>query len=297
MNKQVKKSYSYSIQGISSPQYITKWKTLITLEPSYINLTNLTFTITWSDQGWGNRKGQIHLVVIRNNVQIFSHSLFGIAPHEKGTSYTSLDDIVDFVALQSGDELALYHTVGGGGGHRLFVEVLDVCLVYEKIARFRLNKLRHSFCDFKLVSEEGESVEVSKVVLANSSDYFLTYLGSQWTESAGDSAIVEMGSQILHIFINGLYELQIDEDESTDVLIELFRASDRYQVSWMYKDIEYMLKMRIDESNLYQIFECGTRYMNDNLLGYCWDFVESLEDNKKDMIEALKNIEQELSNH
>jgi hypothetical protein len=37
----------------------------------------------WSDQGWGNRKGEVKVALMRDDKEIASESLFGKAEHEQ----------------------------------------------------------------------------------------------------------------------------------------------------------------------------------------------------------------------
>ena len=58
--------------------------------------------MTWNDQGWGNQKGRI---------------FYQINDLDPITAMFSIRDIM----APAGSSLRLYYTVGGGGGHQLFI--------------------------------------------------------------------------------------------------------------------------------------------------------------------------------
>ena len=51
-------------------------------------------TITWKDQGWGNRKGGVKVALMRNHTTIaeFTFAVWGAAPHAKQTQHCTLRD-------------------------------------------------------------------------------------------------------------------------------------------------------------------------------------------------------------
>lgn len=102
----------------------------VALEPT-IELTgsivSMTADISWKDQGWGNSKGNCRAVVYREGEAIFGVDLFGFAPQKTGQKFVSFDERSLFnYYTQAGDVLEISYTVGGGGGHSLFISQLDV---------------------------------------------------------------------------------------------------------------------------------------------------------------------------
>ncbi len=90
-------------------------------------------SLTWNDQGWGNRKGEIFVKLIRkvnrNEEEIAEkRHLFGIAGHKKASAevVVSNDPIVDLA--QPGDYYKFMRNAGGGGGHTLTVENFRVVI-------------------------------------------------------------------------------------------------------------------------------------------------------------------------
>jgi len=84
-------------------------------------------SLTWMDQGWGNRKGEIFVKLIRkvnrNEEEIAEkRHLFGIAEHKETAAEVVVSDgpIVDLA--QSGDYYKFMRNAGGGGGHTLTVQ-------------------------------------------------------------------------------------------------------------------------------------------------------------------------------
>ena len=73
----------------------------------------------WRDQGWGNRKGKVWVLRVRdrapNDIAILSADVMcmkGPAPHTLAHEYMAFRP-------RAGEEYAIWYCVGGGGGHRL----------------------------------------------------------------------------------------------------------------------------------------------------------------------------------
>lgn len=86
----------------------------------------LTLSLDWVDQGFGNRKGEIFVKLMRpsrNGSDEITEKrfLFGIAEHERTSPKTVItkDPILDMSA--SGDFYRFMRNAGGGGGHTLTV--------------------------------------------------------------------------------------------------------------------------------------------------------------------------------
>lgn len=56
----------------------------------------MNVSMRWHDQGWGNRKGQVWLCLVRDDVVIvvdgYPHKMFPIAPHEPSTAVFETSD-------------------------------------------------------------------------------------------------------------------------------------------------------------------------------------------------------------
>ena len=82
----------------------------------------LTISLTWKDQGFGNRKGQIYVILMRKHKKIAeSHSWIGLALHEEETKSAELSDHAVVTEARPGDRYTVMRNAGGGGGHRLIV--------------------------------------------------------------------------------------------------------------------------------------------------------------------------------
>ena len=89
----------------------------------YIKSIDISFA--WRDQGYGFRKGNIWLQIIRAGKTVLESSkdLCGKAPHNLIQAHTRLtrrDDIVR--RFKPGDCYRFMRNIGGGGGHYLVVK-------------------------------------------------------------------------------------------------------------------------------------------------------------------------------
>lgn len=80
----------------------------------------------WVDQGWGNRKGELFLKLVRgsatDSILAEKRALFGIAQHEEESAEVVLTETEPVVALaEPGDYYRFMRNAGGGGGHSLTV--------------------------------------------------------------------------------------------------------------------------------------------------------------------------------
>jgi hypothetical protein len=79
--------------------------------------------LTWKDQGSGNQKGQVKLALMREGKEVASEKICDhVAPHavETVTRTLKTEDVI--TKAQKGDVYALFHIVGGGGGHAITIE-------------------------------------------------------------------------------------------------------------------------------------------------------------------------------
>jgi hypothetical protein len=78
----------------------------------------LECSVSWNDQGWGNQKGAVMVALIRDGTEVASENLFSNqAPHSVETQTRVLREEAIVLQAQPGDHYALFHRVGGGGGH------------------------------------------------------------------------------------------------------------------------------------------------------------------------------------
>jgi Leucine-rich repeat (LRR) protein len=80
----------------------------------------------WRDQGYGNQKGRVRLVLLRDGALVAESALPGLAPHGKEPFSLELDLRVHEV--QAGDVVEVQIIVGGGGGHKLELRGVELVL-------------------------------------------------------------------------------------------------------------------------------------------------------------------------
>mmetsp|Transcript_36884 Transcript_36884/g.63374 ORF Transcript_36884/g.63374 Transcript_36884/m.63374 type:complete len:136 (+) Transcript_36884:28-435(+) len=89
----------------------------------FSNIRLLECSWEWKDQGWGNRKGCVFVHLVRGEESIASHRIGDIAEHENQKVDLKIGWNESEVLQQSqcGDKLVFKYSVGGGGGHRLYI--------------------------------------------------------------------------------------------------------------------------------------------------------------------------------
>lgn len=85
----------------------------------------IEISFKWRDQGFGNRKGNIWLQVVRAGKAVLetSRHLCGTAPNKWVQTHTQLtrqDEVVR--RFKPGDSYQFMRNIGGGGGHSLHVQ-------------------------------------------------------------------------------------------------------------------------------------------------------------------------------
>lgn len=119
---------------ISGPSYGESVGRSVPPEPYFdgprlpARVKRLTTSVVWKDQGWGNRKGEIIIYLMRGSPAktIAEKSLFGIAPHEQETAKAELRDHPVVTEAQLGDYYHFKRLPGQGGGHQLSVKNFKV---------------------------------------------------------------------------------------------------------------------------------------------------------------------------
>ena len=75
----------------------------------------------WKDQGWGNKKGRVHLRAYRGEELVLNECLFGICGHEWAEVNREIA-ASELSHLLPRDRCELWIIIGGGGGHRLQIQ-------------------------------------------------------------------------------------------------------------------------------------------------------------------------------
>ena len=102
-------------------------------------IKKLSLSVIWNDQGWGNRKGELFLKLMRpvsngEPMEVAEHRrLFGIAEHFETKPSVVIANHPVVTQARPGDFYRFMRYVGGGGGHSLTVKkfraVATVCKV------------------------------------------------------------------------------------------------------------------------------------------------------------------------
>ena len=95
----------------------------------------LTLSLKWKDQGWGNRKGEIFMKLMRpitggsasrrgSDAQEVAEKrrIFGIAKHQEEEAKIEITDDPVVALAKPGDFYRFMRNAGGGGGHTLTVK-------------------------------------------------------------------------------------------------------------------------------------------------------------------------------
>lgn len=95
------------------------------------SVKKLLISLKWKDQGWGNRKGDIFLTLMRGEeaVAVKYHPL-GVAPHKEEEARTELMNDPIITEAREGDYYKFSKNPGGGGGHQLTVKNYRVAVHY-----------------------------------------------------------------------------------------------------------------------------------------------------------------------
>lgn len=101
----------------------------------------LSLSVTWKDQGWGNRKGEVFLKLMRpvvtwneRPIEVAElRKLFGIAEHYEMTSEVIIERHSVVTEAKPGDFYRFMRRAGGGGGHELTVKNFRVVATICKV--------------------------------------------------------------------------------------------------------------------------------------------------------------------
>lgn len=83
------------------------------------SILSFELTMTWNDQGWGNQKGRVFY-----QINDLDPVFIELASHRSLTQTFSIQDIL----APAGSALRLFYTVGGGGGHRIFISNASISI-------------------------------------------------------------------------------------------------------------------------------------------------------------------------
>ena len=88
----------------------------------------LTLSVLWKDQGWGNRKGDIFISLMRGSEVIArKYRPFGkVAPHEEEYAEVELTDDSIVKLAEPSHNYKFTSDAGSGGGHQLIVKNFKV---------------------------------------------------------------------------------------------------------------------------------------------------------------------------
>lgn len=120
----------FSIRGPSSGHWCPeKW---FDSPPLLQPVSWLTMSMKWVDQGFGNKKGQLFLQLVRDNQMVAEcRDTFGTCGHRLERAECTLSDSNLLKASQKGDVLRFMRNAGGGGGHSLKVHDFNCTVFYH----------------------------------------------------------------------------------------------------------------------------------------------------------------------
>ncbi len=108
--------------------------------PLHSIIKKLSLSVQWIDQGWGNRKGELFIQLMRNTdasdsptVVAEKRGVFGIAEHEMKKANAELTNDLVVKLTRPGDFYRFMRNAGGGGGHSLTVKNFKVIALYQKM--------------------------------------------------------------------------------------------------------------------------------------------------------------------
>ena len=83
-------------------------------------------TLFWRDQGWGNRKGKVWVLRERDRAPNDHGISSADVRNRKGPApHTVAHESMEF-RPRAGEEYEIWYSVGGGGGHRLYIHNLGL---------------------------------------------------------------------------------------------------------------------------------------------------------------------------
>ena len=95
----------------------------LVVPPAHV-VRGATISGHWCDQGSGNQKGRVRLVLLRGGALVADAAVPGLAPHGRESFSLALDGDV----MLAGDVVEAQIIVGGGGGHALKLKGVKLVL-------------------------------------------------------------------------------------------------------------------------------------------------------------------------
>ena len=119
-------SYKKSVREGAPPQLYFDGPSLTS------TVRRLSMSLVWKDQGWGNLKGEIYVMLMRpaaegeeqnSNPRVVAERrrVFGIAKHREETARAEMTADPIVTSALPGDFYRFMRIIGGGGGHSLTV--------------------------------------------------------------------------------------------------------------------------------------------------------------------------------
>lgn len=114
------------VPSIDDSSHSDDWHQLCRLEcPPGSTVTNLVARCLWQDQGWGNKKGRVRVLLLRGGEPLLEEDAFGLCGEPERSSNLMLvsrpfgpqSPVV--TQARPGDVFQFEYLVGGGGGHQL----------------------------------------------------------------------------------------------------------------------------------------------------------------------------------
>jgi len=108
---------------VSDTSSTSTWKPFLQKEMT-TDLKLISAVVKWKDQGHGNKKGAIRFKLKRDGVEIRTiNPSFGVAPHNWSTKLVTYEGSNSLLlGLTTGDIIIFEYSVGGGGGHKLYIK-------------------------------------------------------------------------------------------------------------------------------------------------------------------------------
>eukprot|EP00112_Aurelia_sp_Birch-Aquarium-sp1_P025452 Seg846.1 transcript_id=Seg846.1/GoldUCD/mRNA.D3Y31 product="hypothetical protein" protein_id=Seg846.1/GoldUCD/D3Y31 len=95
---------------------------------------SITVSMEWKDQGYGNRKGQVWVQLMRGDEMIAEKTnIFGFAPHDWQNAEATINGHNLINLSKKGDFYRFMRNAGGGGGHILQVENFQATLICHSL--------------------------------------------------------------------------------------------------------------------------------------------------------------------
>ena len=109
-----------NISDSHSVAYLKLWQNIPIKK--HTDLSKSEITLTWKDQGHGNRKGRIFARFKDSPKNTGYYKISGLAEHSFKTQKLKFPAVISEKKINNDTVLELWYVVGGGGGHKLFIK-------------------------------------------------------------------------------------------------------------------------------------------------------------------------------